>query len=80
MKRLGKQKVLKEKFVSQFIDNLDVFSFAFIKLSEVINKSSNNSETLKADVFSTSYPNELIAFLNIRIVGFSFLRVWSKEK
>lgn len=50
-------------------------SFAILKnFGKIIESSAGDIETSQIQVFSTSYPHELIAMLNIRITGMSFLR------
>jgi hypothetical protein len=58
----------------------DEIGFAYIKLNEVVDKASCDVETIQTECFSTSYPHELIAFLNVKISGLKTLQKLARMK
>lgn len=60
------------KFFDKRIVSFD--RFASIDLDQVVRSSSSDSERLRADVFATTFPHDMIAMLNIKLSGNTFLR------
>lgn len=48
--------------------------FAHVKINAIVNEATENSEIIKTEVFSTSYPHQLIAYLQIRLTGIDFMK------
>lgn len=51
-----------------------LFRFSTVNLSEVVKKSKIDSEKLSVNVYSTSYPHELIALLAVTFEGILFMK------
>lgn len=48
--------------------------FAHVKINAIVKEATENSEIVKAEVFSTIYPHNLIAYLLIRLTGIDFMK------
>ncbi|CAO1346932.1 unnamed protein product [Diamesa serratosioi] len=71
------KKPLRLLLISEPIDDNDEceeVGFSTINLGDVIKKSKIDSEKLTANVYSTSYPHELIALLTVTIEGILFMK------
>ncbi|CAO1319480.1 unnamed protein product [Diamesa hyperborea] len=71
------KKHLRFLIVSEPIDENDEceeVGFSTVNLSEVVKKSKIDSEKLSVNVYSTSYPHELIALLTVTFEGILFMK------
>lgn len=67
------------KALKTFKSILLLSRFGFVKLCDLITEAQSDVVTVKTDVFSTSYPHELIAALTIKIGGILFMKDVANE-